>query len=66
MEKMCDMCGTASRVRKERYCKECRKLVLAPIRDEYKELEKVRTISRTFSEMIGRDALGVHFEDRTD
>jgi hypothetical protein len=40
--------------------------VLAPIRDEYKELEKVRTLSRTFSEMVGRPALGVHFEDRTD
>jgi hypothetical protein len=66
MDKPCDMCGTGSRVPKERYCKECRKQVLAPIRDEYKELEKVRTLSRTFSEMVGRPALGVHFEDRTD
>lgn len=66
MKKLCDMCEVAQRVHKERYCKECRKVVLAPIRDEYKELEKVRTINRTFSEMIGRDALGVHHEDRTD
>lgn len=57
---LCQQCHRRPKVAGERYCVHCRFMVLRRLqKDHPAENEKVRTISRQWTEHIGRKALGV-------
>lgn len=52
----CESCGQFDRVYGERFCRACKKAVIAEIRESCRGLLGVRTLARDGTEHIGRKA----------
>jgi hypothetical protein len=52
--KPCERCSEAERIEGERYCKKCRKIIIAPIRAAASKPFGVRDIHGKGSELVGR------------
>ncbi len=58
--KPCEKCGEGERIERERFCKGCKKEILAAIASEYYDRVSARNLSRWNTEMIGRPAKDTH------